>query len=80
MEIQTKIVYFDKFCADCAHYDKAETEEPCCDCLNVAAREYSHTPENFEKQLHFVKVPKNHIVVDLDLKDETSNKSYKLKK
>lgn len=28
------------------------------------------------KELHFVKVPENHIVIDFDIKDENGNKSY----
>ena len=32
---------------------------------------------NYTK-LHYVKVPKNHIVIDFDLKDETGEKSFEL--
>lgn len=31
-----------------------------------------------ERELHFVRVPENHIVIDFDLKDEDGNKSLKL--
>lgn len=50
MEGMLKEVYFDNFCSQCVHKDTDENEEPCCDCLEVPGRPYSHTPEYFERK------------------------------
>jgi len=44
-----KIVDFDQYCPICKHTSKEVYEDPCYDCIGVAARQYSHKPEKFEE-------------------------------
>ena len=48
MELIEKLVEFEKWCPKCKHWKKKEDETPCCDCVSVAARPFSHKPEKFE--------------------------------
>ena len=49
MQINTdKIVYFHDFCAQCEHYNKWETEDPCFKCLENPVNEFSHRPVYFK--------------------------------
>ena len=50
MNENMKIVYYDEFCPKCKHEALAENEDPCHDCLNTPAVEYSHVPEYFEEK------------------------------
>lgn len=45
-----KEVDFNKYCKTCRHEKVKETEEPCCDCLDIAARSESHKPERWEEK------------------------------
>lgn len=45
----TKEVRFDIYCAKCVHYDKAEHEDPCFECLNHGWNYESHKPVKFEE-------------------------------
>lgn len=45
-----KEVYFDQYCQTCKHCDKAETEDPCYDCLAEPANTYSHKPVKYEEK------------------------------
>ena len=42
-----KHVDFEKYCPLCKHQKKDGNSEPCDECLNVPARQYSHKPEKF---------------------------------
>lgn len=44
-----KIVEFEKYCEKCKHWTKSADAKPCSICLSIAARDYSHTPEFFDK-------------------------------
>ena len=44
-----KEVYFNQYCKTCAHKDLAEDSDPCHECLNEPAREYSHKPLNYRE-------------------------------
>lgn len=48
MNEHVKLVEFMEWCHKCKHVDKAEIEEPCDECISVAAREFSHKPLKFE--------------------------------
>ena len=65
---------FDRERADCiAQYaSKYETPRKKWDTISSKLSDLDTT------QLHFVKVPENHIVIDFDIKDENGNKSYEL--
>lgn len=47
MELTTKLVDFNKYCPLCQNVNVPDTEEPCCECLETAARDGSHKPINF---------------------------------
>lgn len=49
MEYKDKIVYFEDYCQKCKYVNKKVDEEPCYECIGVAAREYSHKPIKFEE-------------------------------
>lgn len=44
------LVEFDMYCPACKHVKKKEDEEPCSECLKVAARENSRKPERWESK------------------------------
>lgn len=44
------IIEFDKFCYKCKHKNVSAERPPCCNCLNVSARENSHTPLFFKER------------------------------
>lgn len=63
---------FDIECKDClAQYANAK-ETPSRKWENVKSKLSSLDT----KELHYVKVPENHIVIDFDIKDENGNKSF----
>ncbi len=45
-----KEVYFDPYCEKCKHEKKAETDEPCSECLSNPVNEFSHKPVKFEER------------------------------
>lgn len=45
-----KFVDFEKYCPTCKNSKKSDEEEPCCSCLDIPAREYSHKPEFYEEK------------------------------
>ena len=65
---------FDKECADCpAQYaTSAETPRKAWDKVVTRLKDLDTS------KLHYVKIPKNHIVIDFDLKDVDGNKSLDL--
>lgn len=50
MELETKIVHFHEYCETCKYKDVKEEDDPCYDCLNEAARSYSHKPLNYKNK------------------------------
>lgn len=50
IDMASKIVEFDKYCKNCKYFNKAEEEEPCCECLNNPVNEDSHKPLYFEEK------------------------------
>lgn len=47
MDDSYKEVYFDTYCQNCIHFDKAGDEEPCNECLGEPANLYSHKPTKY---------------------------------
>ncbi len=50
MDDSYKEVYFGKYCKTCMHCDKAETDDPCDDCLSEPVNVYSHKPVKYEER------------------------------
>lgn len=50
MKSRYKIVYYERYCNQCAHEKKKEEEDPCRECLNTPANEDSHRPVKFKKK------------------------------
>lgn len=48
MEDTYKEVYFGEYCKSCKHANKAETDDPCHDCLNEPVNLHSHKPVYYE--------------------------------
>lgn len=46
-----KIVDFHKYCETCEHFDKAESDDPCFECLDEPVNEYSHRPVHYKEKL-----------------------------
>lgn len=63
---------FDKVCSDCAAQYANEDEKPIAKWMDVR----TSLSDLDTSKLHYVKVPKNHIVIDFDIKDEFGNKSF----
>lgn len=51
MNENMKHVEFWNYCEKCEHRDKDQWEDPCDECLNYPAREYSHRPLNFKERV-----------------------------
>lgn len=50
MEDTYKEVYFGEYCKKCKHEKKAESEDPCYECLENPVNLYSHKPMYYEKK------------------------------
>lgn len=52
MEGDLKIVFYDKYCPSCVHYDEDESnpECKCWECLDIPANEDSHKPVNYKEK------------------------------
>lgn len=50
MEEGYKEVYFGQYCTTCKHEKKAETDDPCDDCLENPVNVYSHKPVRWEEK------------------------------
>ena len=72
IEFKEQESIFDKECSDCPAQYGTEAGTPSKKWLNVkttlAALDSS--------QLHYVKIPENHIVIDFDIPDKDGNKSF----
>ena len=51
MDGQIKFVLFDIYCPRCKHRDLNENQDPCCECLEVGARENTHVPEYWDAEV-----------------------------
>ena len=65
---------FDKECVNCYAQYAGEKETPTRKWDSVTTKLFNIDTT----QLHYVRVPENHIVIDFDLKDENGNKSFDL--
>ena len=65
---------FDKTCANCYAQYASDKETPTRKWDSVTTKLFNIDTS----QLHYVRVPENHIVIDFDLKDENGNKSFDL--
>lgn len=63
---------FDKECADCPAQYASSKETPSKKWANVTSK----LSDLNTSELHYVKVPENHIVIDFDIKDNDGNKSF----
>lgn len=52
MDIQEKMVEFDKYCESCEYFKKDDTkgEEPCCTCLGETFNANSKKPMYYKKK------------------------------
>lgn len=63
---------FDKVCADCPAQYATSKETPSKKWEKVTSK----LSDLDTSQLHYVKVPENHIVIDFDIQDKDGNKSF----
>lgn len=71
MSFDAKVSIFDRECGDCPAQLATSEGTPMYKWANVK----TVLKDIDTKELHYVKVPENHIVIDFDLKDEEGNKS-----
>ena len=74
LKLNKKKSKFDILCKDCKAQYATPDEKP----LSKWADVNSILNDIDTKQIHYVKLPTNHIVIDFDLKDETGQKSKEL--
>lgn len=43
-----KLVDFEKYCPHCSHINEPDSDDPCHECLQIPARQYSHKPEKYD--------------------------------
>lgn len=43
-----KEVYYWEYCKTCKHEKKAETEKPCCHCLDNPVNQYTNKPVDYD--------------------------------
>lgn len=72
IEFEVTKSIFDKVCADCPAQYATTTETPKQKWEKVNTK----LSEINTSEVHYVKVPENHIVIDFDIKDEKGNKSF----
>ena len=73
IEFKIQPSYFDNLCKDCPAQYANEAETPLYSWAKVRTRLSSINTS----QLHYVKVPENHIVIDFDIPDKKGNKDFK---
>ena len=79
-EIDSKLIqfkkqpsYFDKICKDCPAQYANTNETPSYSWAKVKSK----LKDINTSELHYVKVPENHIVIDFDIPDKDGNKDFK---
>lgn len=72
IEFKEQESVFDSVCADCPAQYASQNETPQQKWEKVKTKLSALDTS----QIHYVKVPENHIVVDFDIPDETGNKSF----
>lgn len=45
-----KIIDFREYCPKCEHWEKSESEDPCCTCLYTPTNTYSYRPVCFKEK------------------------------
>lgn len=50
MHDEYMLVDFEAYCKKCKYCDTKDTDEPCNECLEYPARQYSSKPEKFEEK------------------------------
>ena len=50
MNNDPKFVEFHKYCPSCKYQEKEGYEDPCNECLSIAARKGTEVPENYKKE------------------------------
>lgn len=72
IEFDSEKSTFDQECADCPAQYASANETPKKKWINVRTK----LSDLNTKELHYVRLPENHIVIDFDIPDENGNKSY----
>ena len=72
IEFDSEKSIFDQECADCPAQYASANETPKKKWVNVRTK----LSDLNTKELHYVRLPENHIVIDFDIPDENGNKSY----
>lgn len=67
---------FDEICAECPAQPASSAETP----MKPWDKVKTKLKDIDVKELHYVRVPDNHIVIDFDIKDENGEKSFELNK
>lgn len=73
IEFKIQPSYFDNLCKDCPAQYANESETP----LYSWAKVRTKLNDINTSQLHYVKIPENHIVIDFDIPDKKGNKDFK---
>jgi len=71
LELNSTVSIFDKECADYIAQYATKNDTPCKSWDKVTSK----LSDLDTSRVHYVKVPENHIVIDLDITDESGNKS-----
>ena len=72
IEFDSEESIFDEVCSDCPAQYATEKGTPKMKWSNVKTK----LSDLNTKEIHYVRVPENHIVIDFDIPDEEGNKSY----
>lgn len=72
IQFDSEVSKFDELCKDCPAQYANEKESPIAKWSEVTTT----LNDISTSELHYVRVPENHIVIDFDLQDEDGNKSY----
>ena len=76
LKFDGKKCFFDDICAECPAQNASEDGKPMKKWDNVKTK----LKDINVHDLHYVKIPSNHIVIDFDIKDESGNKSFEKNK
>lgn len=74
LEFNGKRNIFDEMCAECPAQPASSMETP----MKPWDKVKTKLKDIDVKELHYVRVPDNHIVIDFDIKDENGEKSFEL--
>ena len=74
MQMESSESVFNEVCSECQAQYATSDGRPLKKWVNVS----TVLKDIDTRQIHYVKLPENHIVIDFDLKDDTGNKSEKM--